>query len=294
MTPARAAEVLREHGTWHCDESPTKSACKIGADALEFCEWLLALDGDGMMKLHDVMDRWNAEDSFLDHCRAQVGEGEDGMNDQEHICGDPNGLCDAECMDKAHMGEVLRANYYQKQMRQWMDAALQVSSERDTLHSRIAELEAALAEEKERWIQEREAWIERQAECVTLREALEEARKDNEELDGTDAAHPAWWRGQDYGADSICRALTKVLDGKEPAGTCGEPYEKLRRRVWEAREDAARYQYIRTEAMIDYCTGSKRHNRISWPTIYAAEPSDGGNYRDRFDAAIDAAREAKP
>ena len=160
--------------------------------------------------------------------------------------------------------------------------------------AKIAELEAALAEEKERWIQEREAWIERQAECVTLREALEEARKDNEELDGTDAAHPAWWRGQDYGADSICRALTKVLDGKEPAGTCGEPYEKLRRRVWEAREDAARYQYIRTEAMIDYCTGSKRHNRISWPTIYAAEPSDGGNYRDRFDAAIDAAREAKP
>ena len=71
------------------------------------------------------------------------------MNDQEHICGDPNGLCDAECMDKAHMGEVLRANYYQKQMRQWRDAALQVSSERDTLHSRIAELEAALAEARE-------------------------------------------------------------------------------------------------------------------------------------------------
>ena len=61
----------------------------------------------------------------------------------------------------------------------------------------------------------------------------------------------------------------------------------------EARKDGERYQYIRTESMIDYCTGTKRHNRISWPTIYAAAPVDGGNYRDRFDAAIDSARGTK-
>ncbi len=70
-------------------------------------------------------------------------------NNQEHICGDPNGLCDAECMDKAHIGETERANYYQKQMRQWRDAALEVSAERDNLHARIATLEAALAEARE-------------------------------------------------------------------------------------------------------------------------------------------------
>jgi hypothetical protein len=64
--------------------------------------------------------------------------------------------------------------------------------------------------------------------------------RDLPELDGTDAAHPAWWRGQNYGAASICRALTEVLDGKEPTGTCAEPYETLRRRAWQAREDAAR------------------------------------------------------
>lgn len=69
-------------------------------------------------------------------------------NNQDHICGNPNGLCDAECMDKAHIGEVERANYYQKQMRQWRDAALAVSAERDNLHARIATLEAALEEEK--------------------------------------------------------------------------------------------------------------------------------------------------
>ncbi len=68
MTPARAAEVLRgEQATVY----EQVRAQKMGADALEFCEWLLALDGDGMMKLHDVMDRWNAEDSFLDYARAE-------------------------------------------------------------------------------------------------------------------------------------------------------------------------------------------------------------------------------
>ena len=66
--------------------------------------------------------------------------------------------------------------------------------------------------------------------------------------------------------------------------------EALEAELAEARKDGERYRYIRTEAMIDYCTGTKRHNRISWPTIYAAAPVDGGSYRDRFDAAIDAAR----
>lgn len=97
MTPARAAEVLRKKeasyrkaaDVWRrATRQPlitSASACAtleaihtevansmaMGAEALEFVEWLLALDGDGMMKLHDVMDRWNAEDSFLDYARAE-------------------------------------------------------------------------------------------------------------------------------------------------------------------------------------------------------------------------------
>ena len=58
----------------------------------------------------------------------------------------------------------------------------------------------------------------------------------------------------------------------------------------EARKNEARYLYIRTEAMI-VGGGRKRRNNISWPTIYAADPIEGGNYRDRFNAAIDAAME---
>ena len=116
---------------------------------------------------------------------------------------------------------------------------------------------------------------------LDLQAALAEARKDNEELDGTDAAHPAWWRGQDYGAVSICRALTEVLDGKEPSGTCTEPFETLRRRVWEAREDAARVEcieqnkaYITRVDGIWYCEWGKTENGTlslgSGPTARAA------------------------
>jgi hypothetical protein len=53
------------------------------------------------------------------------------------------------------------------------------------------------------------------------------------------------------------------------------------------RADAERYRHIRTASLIHWESG-KKHNPISWPTIYAAEPVDGGNYRNRFDAAIDA------
>lgn len=61
-----------------------------------------------------------------------------------------------------------------------------------------------------------------------------------------------------------------------------------RARLAEVTANAERYLYIRTESLIHWETGKKR-NRISWPTLYAADPSYEGTYRDRFDAAIDAA-----
>ena len=71
MTPARAADVLRGEVDGHVTHLERMQARHMGADALAFCEWLLALDGDGRMKLHDLMDQWNAEDSFLDYARAE-------------------------------------------------------------------------------------------------------------------------------------------------------------------------------------------------------------------------------
>jgi hypothetical protein len=59
-----------------------------------------------------------------------------------------------------------------------------------------------------------------------------------------------------------------------------------------AKRDAARYLHIRCESLIHWEEGQNQ-NLISWPKIHAADPIDGGNYRDRFDAAIDAAMGAK-
>jgi hypothetical protein len=126
------------------------------------------------------------------------------------------------------------------------------------LRSKVAELEAALAEA-------REAFGHSESERCELRAAL---RDTIEALGGV-------------AAPGVSVQFLKLAPQEAAA---------VKSQLAEARGDAVRYRYIRTEAMIDYCTGTKRHNRISWPTIYAAAPIDGGNYRNRFDAAIDAAR----
>lgn len=76
-----------------------------------------------------------------------------------------------------------------------------------------------------------------------LRGALEESRKDNKELDGTDAAHPAWWRGNDAGVTQICAKINAILDGADVSGTASEPWESTRRRVVEARKDSERLEW---------------------------------------------------
>lgn len=59
---------------------------------------------------------------------------------------------------------------------------------------------------------------------------------DTEEADGTDAAHPAYWRGEKDGADSIVRRLTQDLDeGKH--GVSNEPLEGLRLRLQRIASD---------------------------------------------------------
>jgi hypothetical protein len=103
-----------------------------------------------------------------------------------------------------------------------------------------------------------------------LEAALAEARKDAD-----------YWDAENGRMLELCR--TKL--GKRDVHGVADGIEQLA----EAREDAARYQYIRAHSLIHWENG-KKHNRISWPTIYASDPIDGGNYRDRFDAAIDAAR----
>lgn len=55
---------------------------------------------------------------------------------------------------------------------------------------------------------------------------------DEPETDGTDHAHPAWWRGEKHAVETLCRQINAILDG-EPAhaGVGGEPWEGTRARL---------------------------------------------------------------
>jgi hypothetical protein len=63
---------------------------------------------------------------------------------------------------------------------------------------------------------------------------------DNPDHDGTDGAHPAWWRGNDHGlhrvADLVTFWITEPDMGKVMAGAFGEPQlERLRASVIDLR-----------------------------------------------------------
>jgi hypothetical protein len=53
-------------------------------------------------------------------------------------------------------------------------------------------------------------------------------------FDGTDGAHPAWWRGHDDTVASITKQINKILDGeaadRSPNST--QPYHRLCRRIY--------------------------------------------------------------
>lgn len=48
---------------------------------------------------------------------------------------------------------------------------------------------------------------------------------DDPSLDGTDFAHPAWWRGNDRGVEAMCKIIEKTMRGENR----GEPSYGLQR-----------------------------------------------------------------
>lgn len=55
---------------------------------------------------------------------------------------------------------------------------------------------------------------------------------DDPDLDGTDAAHPAWWRGQEAGFDGAMGMIEKALT-ERPAGVISnERWQALRERIY--------------------------------------------------------------
>lgn len=61
---------------------------------------------------------------------------------------------------------------------------------------------------------------------------LDKNIEDNESADATDAAHPAWWRGSEYGCAMTCQLSHDILNGKDSGvGENNEPWGALRRRL---------------------------------------------------------------
>lgn len=55
---------------------------------------------------------------------------------------------------------------------------------------------------------------------------------DNPEYDGTDFAHPAYWRGHDKTATIFCQYVNEILDGKDDgSGWDYQPWHDTRRRL---------------------------------------------------------------
>ena len=62
---------------------------------------------------------------------------------------------------------------------------------------------------------------------------------DNPEYDGTDFAHPAWWRGHQAGFDAAMPLIERALTEK-PAGKIGNArWQTLRERVYALAKSGA-------------------------------------------------------
>lgn len=93
---------------------------------------------------------------------------------------------------------------------------------------------------------------------------------DDPELDSTDFAHPAWWRGSDHAVEMVVQLFKEAIEGKdEGAGNIGHPgLEEIRRWILEHRppdcgycrepiadtSKAPRITFVGTEGQrIEYC-----------------------------------------
>jgi hypothetical protein len=63
-----------------------------------------------------------------------------------------------------------------------------------------------------------------------------EAHADDPDMDATDFAHPAWWRGHEYSFARSCKEINDILDGtKANVGASTQPWQQLRQRLYDIR-----------------------------------------------------------
>lgn len=63
-------------------------------------------------------------------------------------------------------------------------------------------------------------------------ERVAELRWDDPANDGTDFAHPAWWRGERNAVDMVAKSLLEILDNPTSPGVFGHSgLEQIRQRI---------------------------------------------------------------
>ena len=104
-----------------------------------------------------------------------------------------------------------------------------------------------------------------------LIDKLEQLASDNEATDGTDAAHPSYWRGCDATFAAMAEQLRKILDGEDDCtGACQEPWDSLRRRVLGLRQELATAKAAGAAEEVDLLPMSEAP-RKGWFTLYTED-----------------------
>lgn len=70
-------------------------------------------------------------------------------------------------------------------------------------------------------------------------EDLRRQVKDDPDADATDFAHPAWWRGQEYGVESCCRVIHEAMESGPPESGSSNclALNRLKRKIWNLEAD---------------------------------------------------------
>lgn len=80
-------------------------------------------------------------------------------------------------------------------------------------------------------------WQKKSDDLAAENRTLRSRAADDPEMDGTDFAHPAWWRGQADGVEKVAVQLGIALDGLDDGGgVLAHPgIERVRRWILEHR-----------------------------------------------------------
>lgn len=137
----------------------------------------------------------------------------------------------------------------------------------------------------------------RPQEAVPTEQAERAVVGDYPDADGTDAAHPAWWRGHEHTAAVFCQKVNELLDGKDDGkGVANPPWETTRRRLLAVR--AATVDLIEADAelarAVNFCepTGrltelmlaegqSRTARNAALACLAASQPADGCSSNER-------------